>query len=153
MKTLVCIDPGKTGAIAVRDPDGRVYVDDMPDTIKDIWDHFDAITMPPLGTRNDIHAILEDVGYHVHGNNATASCTFARHVGHVESVLTGLSIPWESVRPVKWQKALGTMPADKAERKRKIKDIAQRRFPNIKVTLQNADALGMMIYAMIKESN
>ena len=41
-------------------------------------------------------------------------------------------------------KRLGTLPKDKAEQKRAIREEMARRFPGLAVTLKTADALGMM---------
>lgn len=157
MRVLIAIDPGASGAIAVRDENGRVYADTMPDTLRDIWEHLgEQIPTKEVvdgrliyeGRAHDPLCIIEDVGYHVQGNNASASCKFARHVGHLEMALTGLCIPWQSVRPQKWMQRFGTLPKDKKARKNRIKEIVQRYFPSLKVTLTNADALGMMIFAI-----
>jgi len=157
MRTLISIDPGQSGAIAVRDTDGRVFVDNMPDTVADLAEHLSAL-IPSEMRRDDndrfiyphrIHdplCILEDVGYHVAGNNASASVKFAKHVGTIHGILACWKIPYESVRPQKWQKSFGTLPKDKSERKRRIKELVQRRYPHIKVTLANADALAILLW-------
>lgn len=148
MQVLIAIDPGKKGGIAVRDAKGRVYADDMPDTLADLWSEINALNLLPneIGSQETMCAYIEDVGYHVAGNNASASATFARHVGHIEMALTAARISWQSVRPQKWMKSLGALPKEKADRKRKIKELMQRRYPFVKVTLQNADALAMLTW-------
>lgn len=138
MKIQISIDPGISGAVAVRDADGRVYVDAMPETLRDIWDHLTSLDAG--------QAVVEDAGYHMRGNNASSSAKFARHCGAVEMALTAAGIPWQSVRPQKWQAHFGTMPKDKAERKRRIKELMQRRYPDIAVTLSNADALAILTW-------
>lgn len=143
MRVLIAIDPGASGSIAVRDADGRVFADSMPDTLRDIWDYFfNIVSAEPK------HCYLEDAGYHIRGNNASASCKFARHCGALEMAVTAKGIPWESVRPQKWMKHFGTLPKDKRERKNKIKELMQRLYPNIKVTLTNADALALLTWAI-----
>lgn len=142
MRTIIAIDPGASGAIAVRDTEGRVFVDDMPETLRDVWELLETDGQEGI----DVTAIMEDVGYHVMGNNASASAKFARHVGALEMALTGLGISWESVRPQKWMKHFGALPKDKGERKRRIKELVQRRYPHIKVTLANADALAILLW-------
>ena len=47
-----------------------------------------------------------------------------------------------------WMRALGTLPKDKADRKRAIKEIVARRFPHLTITLKTSDALGMLVWAM-----
>jgi hypothetical protein len=41
-------------------------------------------------------------------------------------------------------KKLGTLPKDKPERKRAIRELMARRFPGLEVTLKTADALGLL---------
>jgi len=48
------------------------------------------------------------------------------------------------ISPQKWMKMLGPFSKDRATRKREIKAFAQRVYPNLKVTLWNADALAML---------
>lgn len=141
----IAIDPGASGGIATTNShDGRVVVIKMPDTPKDILELFGG-----LGCMDwQVRAVMEDVGYHVQGNSATASCKFARHCGHIEMALLAHSIPFESVRPQKWMKSMGALPKEKIARKNKIKDLMQRRHPNVKVTLWNADALGILHWAL-----
>lgn len=143
MRTLIAIDPGQSGAIAMRDSDGTISAVSMPETLGDMWDHFFLIV-----TASEKHVYIEDVGYHVMGNNASASCKFARHVGHLEGLITARGFPWEAVRPQKWMKHFGTLPKDKKARKNRIKELVQRRYPHIKVTLANADALAILTWAI-----
>jgi hypothetical protein len=48
-------------------------------------------------------------------------------------------------------KYLGTWPKDKMERKRAIKEWAQRRYPHLTVTLKTADALALLVWAEQQE--
>lgn len=144
---IMAIDPGAKGAIVcspVIDGKRSYCIQKMPDTIKDLWEFIEC-QQEAIG---GFVAVLEDVGYHVQGNNASASCKFARHVGHLEMALTAEEIPFISVRPQKWMKHFGVLPKEKADRKRKIKDLMQRRFPCFRVTLDNADALGILTWAI-----
>lgn len=152
MRVFIAIDPGASGAIAVRDSDGRVFVDNMPDTLRDISDHIDSLVeVTSFKERQNCHVYLEDVGYHVIGNNASASAKFARHVGSIEGILTAFVFPWQAVRPQAWMKHFGTLPKDKKDRKNRIKELMQRRYPHIKVTLANADALAILTWVIEKQ--
>jgi uncharacterized protein YbjT (DUF2867 family) len=82
------------------------------------------------------------------GNSGPSAAKFARHCGHIEAALSALGIPTVFVLPAKWQKAIGGFPADKAERKRAIKEAMARRYPHLAVTLKTADALGLLSYAL-----
>jgi hypothetical protein len=147
---LIAIDPGANGGIAASHDGSAPVVMKMPETPKDIYDLLSGLCHAAgiIPEHLPCKAIVEKVGMHRQGNNASASCKFARHCGHIEMALIALGIPFEEVTPQKWMKSLGAMPKEKKDRKNHIKDIAQRRFPAIKVTLWSADALGIMIHAM-----
>lgn len=147
--TVIAIDPGANGAIIEYRPNDspglQVSVHKMPDTPRDIYEKLASIQ----NQSDECVCIIEKVGFHVKGNNASASCKFARHCGHLEMALIALSIPIvEEVTPQKWMKSMGTLPKDKAERKNAIKSAMQKRYPSINVTLWNADALGLLEYYM-----
>lgn len=145
---LIAIDPGASGGIAVARDGVLRTVLKMPDTPKDICDMLNGLRT----VHCNVSAIVEKVGMHRQGNNASASCKFARHCGHIEMALIALGIPFEEVTPQKWMKSLGVMPKEKQARKNHIKDIVQRRYPSIKATLWNADALGILIHQLEKKT-
>jgi len=63
---------------------------------------------------------------------------FMEQYGTLKGILTALKIPFELIRPMQWQKAMGCLTrGDKNVSKRK----AQQLFPDIKVTHAKADAL------------
>lgn len=142
----IAIDPGASGGIAAQCQDGRVFATKMPDTPKDIYDLLAGINHSAYS--HHVCAIVERVGFHVKGNSAMASCKFARHCGHIEMALISCGISFEEVTPQKWMKYIGVMPKEKAARKNHIKDLMQRRYPEIKVTLWNADALGILTWKL-----
>lgn len=141
---LIAIDPGATGAIALKDPDDRVFVDDMPETIGDLWEYL--FTFYP---ENNCICYLEKVGGYMPGNSGPASVKFAKHIGHLEMALYGAKIPCTKVPPQTWMKAIG-VPAklEKTQRKNWIKDYVQRQFPGLKIKVSQADALGILCYAL-----
>jgi len=144
MKPILCIDPGANGGFAVQPPYGMVEAQAMPEGMSAQIDAIRAIAASFPG----LVAYIENVGFHRPGDSAVATATFARHVGHLEAALYACGIPTTTVTPSKWMKALGTMPADKKDRKNAIKENMARRFPHLTVTLKTADALGMLAWAM-----
>lgn len=146
---LIAIDPGASGGIAVYNYDNKyTAVLKMPDTPKDIYEVLRGIrNITTVIGEIQCRAIVEKVGFHVQGNNASSSCKFARHCGQLEMALIAAGIPFEEVTPQKWMKPM-TLPKDKTARKNAIKDAMQRRYPDIKVTLWNADALGILTWAL-----
>ncbi len=145
MKTLIAVDPGTLGAIAVRDADGRVYTERMPETPAELlWTLRDM----RQGVDSSVLALVERVGTYRPGNSGPAAAKFARHVGHIEMALAALAIPQaRPVAPQVWQRAVcGALPSDKADRKRAVRDLMQRRFPELRVTQVTADALGLLCF-------
>jgi len=140
-KQIICIDPGKTGGWAYYDVDEVVQAEKMPPTMPEIADRLRELAV----SHQNIHCVMEKVGFHVQGNAASSSAKFARHCGHLEAILYCMGIPTTQVTPQKWMKKLGALPKEKKDRKNKIKEIAATRFPHLKVTLGTADALGMLI--------
>lgn len=93
--------------------------------------------------------VLEDVGRHMVGNNAQSSATFAYTCGMTHGVVSGCGVKVELVTPRVWQSWLGIASGgDKAKRKGTIKAEVQRRFPEVKVINDTADALGIYAFAV-----
>ena len=128
------IDPGKNGGIAIIDEKGYAYADKMPETIADLFEHFDSLRMSIHG---NCRAFVEQV----HSSpqmGVKSAFTFGNSFGHLEMALTACGIPFERIRPQEWQKALRCMTkGDKNVSKRR----AQELFPTIKITHAIADAL------------
>ena len=94
---------------------------------------------------------MDNVVTYAPGNHVGSACTFARHCGHLEAALYALGIPFTEVAPAVLMKKLGTLPKEKPERKRAIRELMARRFPGLDVTLKTADALGLL--ASLDEKN
>lgn len=148
MKRIGAIDPGATGALAWRDADGTIHWRKMPDSPKS---QSEAV-MDFMGFDE---VLVEDVGRHVQGNNASASAKFARHVGRIEGTLNAMSVPWGMVHPNKWMRHVcGTVPSDKKARKHKVHEVIQRRFNQLSgIPLYAADAFGILAWAIDHERN
>ena len=143
MKPTIAIDPGASGGLAWTDRDGITHAEPMPPTMTEQADRLRALAAELPGAL----AVMEKTGTYVHGNSGPAAATFARHCGHLDAILYTLGLPTFTVAPTKWQKALGELPKDKAERKRAIREAMQRRFPALAVTMKTADALGILTWA------
>ena len=140
MNPIIAIDPGASGAIVFIDRDGGTHSKKMPDTFPEIADLLRSLRLSLQGPR----AIIEKVGGYMPGNSGPAAAKFARHCGHIEMACYCAGIETTQVTPQKWMKKLGAFPKDKKARKNAIKQMMQTRYPNIKVTLVNADALGIL---------
>lgn len=144
MLKLLTIDPGVNGGLAVLDGYGNTTCEPMPDGMTAQVDRLRSLAAELPG----LMAVVERVGAYMPGNSGPAACTFARHCGHLEAALYALGIPTEQVAPGVWQKALGELPKDKAERKRAIREQMARRYPALAVTLKTSDALGLQVWAL-----
>ena len=153
MKTLIAIDPGAGGGIAYRMPKhsgtdpltGFVIISTtegavpMPDTPHGIAHVLSEIS----GNVAYVECLVEDV-HAMPGQGVTSMFSFGRNLGTILGVLAALKIPYRMETPQKWMKKVGGLPSDKAERKHRLKQIAQARYPHLKVTLKTADALAML---------
>ena len=140
--TQFAVDPGKSGGIAVRYPGDKVQAFKMPPTEGDLRDLFVRLYNPD----NPTVANVEKVGGYIGGPGAPGSAmfNFGRNHGFTLGLLSALYIRTELITPQQWQKrlSLGTSKGMKpTEWKNKLKAEAQRRFPDMKVTLYTADAL------------
>ena len=135
----IAIDPGAKGGIAIGTDPVQVY--NMPKTPTDIFALLDNISTEKC------KILIEKTGTYRPGNSGPSAVKFGRHCGVLEGICIGLRVPFYSVPPGKWMKSLGSLPKEKGDRKRSIKEEMQRRFPHLKVTLVNADALGLLTYA------
>lgn len=82
------------------------------------------------------------------GQPGSAMFKFGENAGLVRGMLLALGADVELVTPQKWQAPLFVKKrgTEKAQWKRILRDMAQRRFPNLKVTLATADALLLLHY-------
>ena len=132
MKTILGIDPGQSGGLAIRTGD-NVYAFKMPETERDIHD-----LIYDFGFKYDnIIVFLESV-HSMPGQGVVSSFKFGRGYGFLRGIITSLQYPLHDVSPQKWQKALGCLTkGDKNVTKQK----AQQLFPKLKITHAIADAV------------
>lgn len=122
VELVIGVDPGKSGAIAVLDRQGRLYdVHDMPVVgpiisaallSEVVHNYIDPLSLPPYGT-----AVIEDV--HAMPKQGVSSVfSFGRALGVVEGVMAGEGLALVYVSPAKWKKAMG-LSADKGVSRRR----------------------------------
>jgi hypothetical protein len=138
---MIAIDPGASGGLAYVD-DGIVQAVAMPEGMTE---QIDLIRR--LASEGHHECIMENVGFHMPGNSATATAKFARHCGHLEAACYAYGISVQYAAPQKWQREIGTFSKDKRERKAQIKEAMARLYPHLTVTLKTADALGIFTWA------
>lgn len=140
-KTIIAIDPGASGGIAWMHHGCRANSFKMPETEHDLAELLESITCQ---FSEPVECLLEDV-HAMPGQGVTSMFSFGCNFGIIRGVLAALKIPYRRERPQSWQKKVGGLPADKKERKDRLKAIAQARYPHLKVTLATADALCMLM--------
>lgn len=144
-KKLIAIDPGASGGLAWR-TDTTTSAVKMPETEGDILSFLRRFN------HIDTCVFLEEVGGYVgKAQPGSAMFVFGRNTGFLIGAIMALGFRLEMVRPQTWQKNLGIGTsrtcASKTEWKNKLKALAQRKFPDAKVTLATADALLILDYA------
>jgi len=147
---IIGIDPGGSGGIAWSIGNvAPVATAKMPETPHDLVEILGTIAAE--GTC-EVH--LEEVGGYIGGVGSPGSkmFNFGRNFGQIIGVCAALKLPLKLVKPKRWQKALGlgtSKGMSKTEWKNKLKARAQQLYPDIKITLDVADAV--LIYHAAKE--
>ena len=152
--SLVGIDPGKSGAIAVWDEgiDKAIKCPDSPEKMANIFNSI--MTNSWIDGDGKIVAYIEQV--HAFPTDGRSSAfKFGKNYGEWLGVLGALRIKTIYVTPQKWMKHYKekfnmALPKDKQQRKRKLKEIAAK-YTDKKVTLYNADAILIAVYGFIQQ--
>lgn len=151
MTTIVGVDPGKQGGIAVLDANGPLSAKPMPPSLPELWDELRSIASL---WRGHCFCILEQV-HAMPGQGVSSTFKFGQGYGAIEMALVAAGIPFDRVRPTKWQPAVG-VPSIKGEsptaRKRRLKGRAMELFPELRkdITLKTADALLLAHYGLMQ---
>ena len=136
----IAIDPGASGAVAVRRPDGTVEAfaftteSEAVELLEDFLAHEGA---------TEYQAVLERVRA-MPGQGVTSMFTFGANYGFWRGALQALRIPFTEHTPQQWQKGLMLGKVKGPDRKRALKQLAAERYPDLKPTLKTADALLML---------
>ncbi len=150
MKTLIAIDPGVSGGIAVRSCDGDIYLRPMPDGVTGMRD-----LLADCMQGNDREVWIEEIPKFT-GRLIPSSkiAVMFENFGQAQGLAIGLGYVLNRVRPVDWQEPLGLggkkSCKNDAEWKRKLRNKAAELYPHLDVTLKTADALLILRYAMSK---
>lgn len=143
---IIGIDPGKGGSIAVKS-DKTTVAYKMPQTERDLFDRLKEIK-EVAGSR-EIVCYLEKV-HAMPGEGVKSVWTFSGNYHSLRMALIALFIPFYDITPMEWQKTLSVRKKNKSvtktQHKNNLKAKAQQLYPEIKVTLYNADALLLCEY-------
>ena len=143
---VIAVDPGVQGGMAIYErKSGQVYCEKMPNSMGDILDYW--------GKWEGLGAIvlLENIPLHAARMGGEDSMlgikSIAKQAGDFRELELGLikaSIDYYKVAAQSWMKHFPERPRKKDERKKYLKQVAKRIFPQVKVTLWNSDALCML---------
>jgi hypothetical protein len=150
MSTTPCyigIDPGMNGGIAVWSACKiEALLRLSTSTDKEICDFIESFK------GRCVYAVIEKVSA-MKGQGVSSTFKFGKAYGSLAMALVAYRIPHEHVTPQSWQKGLGIPANIKGdERKRSLKQVAEQRFPDIKLVLETADAPLIAEYASNQKS-
>lgn len=156
INAVIGIDPGANGGIALYKPNKPVEVFKMPKDINELRNlliHEKEIGNPIVFLEK-LSVRPDDVSVENGGVNMGKLYRIQKMIGNFEqlkAMITFCSVPFVLVHPMKWQNELHLrqkgVKEEKADRKRRYRDIAGRFYPEVKPTLWNADALLIMHFA------
>jgi len=142
----VGIDPGKSGGICVYYTTyeyAQISFHKMPDTVRGIYELLHDIFSRYSDYR--IKVVLEKV-HSMPGQGVASTFTFGQGYGQLQGVIAALGLQCIEVIPNKWMKCIGSMPKEKAERKKFIKDWVEKRSGQ-SIPLYVADAVAIAYVA------
>jgi len=136
---MIAIDPGVAGGWAYDMEHGAIECCRMPETDGDIL----------TGLRN-LYAVghreirMELPAKAIFGAGHSSLAVLHRNVGFIQGCAMAIGFSLLLVQPKKWQKVIGIAkrPGEEQRKwKNRLKEEAQRRFPNLHITLSTADAV------------
>lgn len=139
---FVGIDPGKSGAIAVIDEDGKVVTVDAlkDDTDRDVLDVLrEFAPHVELACLEEVHAMPV--------NGSVGGFKLGSSYGALRMALVAAGVKFDRVPPQTWQKHMRCMTGGD---KNITKARAQELFPGLKITHAIADALILAEFARRK---
>lgn len=147
---IIAIDPGKMGAIVVWAPNEDLKIYKMPETVKQVSNIF----AEEKETTRNLLIVIEKVQMWVEdskGQNRGKQFGIDKMMKNFNSLISAAEIneiTYITPFPATWQSGLNfrNKGHDKTKRKNDYKQFAQTKFPEIKVTLWNADALCICEY-------
>ncbi len=150
---IIAIDPGTNGGISVC-REGSVTAVKMPKTLEDLKAYIEywASISQPIVFIEKLSVRPDDVAVSDTGANMGKLYRIQKMIANYEQLKTTIElsgVPYVLVHPMKWQNGLNLRikGEEKAERKRRYKDVAQNLYPAVKATMFNCDALLIMHFA------
>ena len=147
---VIGIDPGKNGGLAVYVPGELVRAVKMPKDVSELRDFLGyyaenykpIVFLEKLSIRPD--DVVESGGEANMGKLYRVQKMMANYE-QLKAIIETVGVPYVMVHPMTWQTKLNLrvrgQREEKAARKRRYKESAEKFYPHINVTLWNADAL------------
>lgn len=159
------IDPGSGGGIAIyiageRFPEVRTAK--MPNDISELGEFFGYYkeNYKPIVFLEKLSVRPDDVFLEAGGKALGKLYRIQKMMAnfeHLKALMETTGIPYVMVHPASWQTALklriNGFKEEKRDRKRRYKDYAEKLYPQMKVTLWNADALLIMHFGRFALAN
>tara|TARA_R100000664_G_C2752314_1_gene139604 strand:- start:1865 stop:2437 length:573 start_codon:yes stop_codon:yes gene_type:complete len=138
------VDPGKSGGIAFIDDENNLqcfrFNQDLDALISDI----------KIIRKIDKCVAKLELVHSFPNQGVRSTFSFGENYGIWQGILSALDIKYTKVTPKKWMSHYGVLPKVKKDRKNKLKEIAQKGYPDTKVTLYVADAILIAKYTKEK---
>lgn len=145
--TIIGIDPGANGGLAVFQPGKITKTVKMPKDVRDLADFFGyyAENFKPIVFLEKLSVRPDDI----QGNPGKIYRIqqMMANYEHLKALLETAGIPYIMVHPISWQTKLNLRSKaheEKKDRKNRYKLKAEKEYPECKITLWNADALLIM---------
>jgi hypothetical protein len=145
---IIGIDAGLSGAIATG-IDGKMEVFKMPKSTKEINE-----LLKQASSGGNTLVVIEFVQLRpsdMRSNRAFGLQKLFKNYTTIITLLETIELDYVKVQPHVWQKYLKLEKvSDYSQRKRNNKELAIRYFPKRKITLQTADAILILVFAIKK---
>lgn len=148
---VIGVDPGANGGIAIFIPGQKAKAVKMPKDITELRDFFSyyAENYDPIVFLEKLSVRPDDVAANGDGRANMGKLyriqKLMANYEHLKALIETAEIPFVMVHPMTWQTKLKLrirgVKEEKAERKHRYQAKAASLYPEIKVTLWNADAL------------
>lgn len=143
MKYYLGIDPGTNGGATILNESGEIEVI-LSHKKTTPQDYLDTIRSYANSKGGIAHAIVEKV-HSFPRQGVSSSFTFGTSFGEAKRTCECFQIPFQLITPQKWQKFLSIEKKRKEESKndfkKRLKEEAQKIYPQDKFTLETADSV------------
>ena len=154
VECIIGIDPGASGGIAIFRPNEKTMAFKIPASIEKLNDFLKyqkEITPYCMAFIERVGTFWDDSKEENKGKQFRIQKLISQYA-EIKSILTINKIPYIQVYPVTWQTYLRIKQSgeEKQARKNRFKRIAQKRYPEVSVTLWNSDALLLVEFGRSK---